>query len=419
MPAREPSQTHDLRLQNRHTVFAALRRLGHAARIEIGAETGLSPATVTSITADLIAEDLIEEIEEQVLVRSKADRGRPRILLRIRPDRFLVAGANIGATRIIVTLVDFEGQEIVHHVVPRPPRPGSAEEIADQLRRALDAAFDLARRPVAALDALGVGIAGFIDPRAGLVHWSPCLTESGVTFGTHLTAAFKCPVFLDNDANLAALAEQRFGYGQGIPDFLVVTIEEGIGLGIVINGAVHHGAGGMGGEFGHMTMVPDGAPCRCGGRGCLEAHVADYALLREAEDVLGPDWAGGAPRMEALLAAAEAGVAGAVDILDRAGRMFAVALSSLAKILDPSLIIFAGDNLQHDYLYGARSLDRMQCHTLIRDRAPPMVRVHQWGDRFWALGAATVAVEGLSARILADPDDPDLKRRRVPDAGGA
>lgn len=407
MPDDLPAQPQGLRLRNRRAILASIRRLRHAARVDVARDTGISAATVTSITAELAAEGLIAEAldaapeaEEAAGERASA-RGRPRVLLRIRPEAYLVGGAKVSEDRITVTLMDFEGGELAHHAAPMPRRGETAAGVVGRLRAAVVEALALLGRDLGALDALGVGLPGFLDASRGLAYWSPCFRERDVGFGALLDAAFACPVFLDNDANLAALAEQRFGYGKGVPEFLVVTIEHGVGMGVVMDHRIYRGARGTGTEFGHTKVQLDGALCRCGQRGCLEAYVADYALLREAETAF---YLGAGPPerqagLDALFAAAKAGDATALSIFRRAGRMFSLALANLVNLFDPALIIFSGEQMRYDFLYGPQVLDQMRENALRLDRPPPEVRVHKWGDRLWAMGAGALAIDGLTERI--------------------
>ncbi|WP_233713136.1 ROK family transcriptional regulator [Amaricoccus solimangrovi] len=400
-----PGQVQGLRSQNRRAILAAIRRLGRTARVDIARETGMSAATVTSITADLVARGLVEEVVDEEARTAGVTRGRPRVLLRIRPDAYLVGGAKISEDHITVTLMDFEGNESHHHVVELRLLDKSPEEVAAHLRRATEAALKLTGRALGDLACLGVGLPGFVEAARGRVWWSPCFRMRDVPFGALLAAAFPFPVFIDNDANLAALAEQWFGYGQGVADFLVVTIEQGVGMGIVLDHRLFRGTRGIGAEFGHVKVERDGALCRCGQRGCLEAYVADYALLREAPMALDPGGPPLAPRaaLDALFAAAKAGDPTALSIFDRAGRMFSLGLANLVNIFDPALVIFSGEQMRFDFLYGARVLEQMRGNTLATGRPGPRVRVHKWGDRLWAMGAAALAIDGLTERVLREP----------------
>lgn len=399
-----PGQVQGLRSQNRRAILAAIRRSGRTARVEIARETGISAATVTSITADLVARGLVEEVMDEEARLPGITRGRPRVLLRIRPDAFLVGGAKISEDHITVTLMDFEGTESQHHVIEARLIEKTPLEVVAHLRRATEEALAQTGRGLRDLSCLGVGLPGFVEAARGRVYWSPCFRARDVPFGDLLEAAFPFPVFLDNDANLAALAEQWFGYGRGVADFLVVTIEQGVGMGIVLDHRLFRGTRGIGAEFGHVKVERDGALCRCGQRGCLEAYVADYALLREASMALDPGGPALEPRaaLDALFAAAKAGDATALSVFNRAGRMFSVGLANLLNIFDPELIIFSGEQMRYDFLYGAHVLEQMRDNAIAVERPAPRVRVHKWGDRLWAMGAAALAIDGLTERVLRD-----------------
>lgn len=399
-----PARVQGLRTQNRRAILTAIRNQGATARVDIARATGISAATVTSITADLVAEGLVEETLDTAQARG-GGRGRPRELLRIRPGAALVAGAKVSTDHVIVSLTDYAGRELSRgsEAMPAGCMPEAAT-VAALVHRAALAQLAQLGRGLGDLAAIGVGLPGFVHAGTGVVHWSACFHDRDVNFLAMLKARFACPVFLDNDANLVALAEKWFGYGRGRADFAVVTIEHGVGLGVVLGGEIFRGARGIGAELGHVKVQNNGALCRCGQRGCLEAYVADYALAREAAVVLRRDPA--LPLtlqsdLDALFAAAEAGDPAARSILRRAGSMFAMGLASLVNLFDPSLIIFSGEQMRYDFLYGAEVLEQMQALTAGPGRAPPEVRIHKWGEGIWARGAAAAAMEGITDGIGA------------------
>ena len=202
------------------------------------------------------------------------------------------------------------------------------------------------------------------------------------------------------------MAELYFGHGREVSDFLVVTIESGVGLGIVLGNEIYRGARGCGAEFGHTKIQLDGALCRCGQRGCLEAYVADYALLREAghEDAFAT-WGAQDHRMKTLIDAALSGNARAADIVDRAGRIFALGLANLVNIFDPQLIILSGERMQFDYLYAEQVMEAMRDSIIQVDMPPPEVVIHRWGNHMWAKGAAAYAIDRVAEIALRDMSD--------------
>ncbi len=387
---------------SRRLLLTEIRRTGPVARIDLASRTGISRASVTTITADLLHEGLIEEVARKDPTPEQT-RGRPRVDLKLRGAAHLVAGLKIANRAVSVALVDFEGALLGQREAPLPRPVNDARNLAEQLGQILDQALDGIGRTRGDLSAIGIGISGIVDAHRGFVYWSPSLVSRNLPFGQILTETLGKPVYLDNDTNLVALAEQSFGLGRGIDDFIVVTIESGVGMGIVLNGHLYRGTRGCGAEFGHTKVHLDGALCRCGQRGCLEAYVADYALLREAA-ISEPDQhpRPDEQRIEALLRAARNGQPTASSIVARAGRMFSMGLANLVNIFDPQLIILSGERMQLDHLYASEVIAAMRSSIVQIDKPPPEVMIHKWGDLMWAKGAAAFALGGVIETAIAN-----------------
>ncbi len=383
-----------------------IRQAGPVPRIELADRTGISRATVTTITAELLSHGLIEEVAR---ADSSGDsrRGRPRVDLRINGKAHLLAGMKLTDRKLSLVLMDFEGAELAELETQMPASMQSPGQLATEIGAALNVLTARAGRSLADLSGVGVGIAGVVEAARGFVYWSPSLSDRNIPLGAVLSDHLGIPVFVDNDANLVAVAEQGFGLGRGHDDFIVVTIESGVGLGLVIGGKVYRGTRGCGAEFGHTKIHFEGALCRCGQRGCLEAYVADYALLREALTVPGAadPTEGTEARMQALLAAARAGDASARSILDRSGRVFAMGLANLVNIFDPELIILAGEQMQFDHLYADAVIEAMRRSIVQVDKPPPEVVIHKWGNLMWARGAAAYALDQVTDLALAGMAD--------------
>lgn len=394
----------DPRDRIRQQVVSLIRSAGQIARIDIASATGVSPATVTAITQAMIQAGLIEEVAPEP-GRPASGRGRPRVSLKLRGDAHLVAGVIVSFRMLRAVMIDFEGTTVGEHEHALSEPMVSPDALAREIRALLIGATAKLGRRIEDISGLGVGLAGTIDAIEGFVHWSPSLTTRNVQLRDILENALPMPVFVDNDANLVAKAEQLFGDAQGVADFIVVTIEQGVGMGIVIDGEVFRGARGCGAEFGHTKVHLDGALCRCGQRGCLEAYVADYALLREA-DVSLPRAVGktSRDRLDMLFDAAAAGDPTARSIVRRAARMFAMGLANLINIFDPKLLILSGERMSHDFLYSDDVMTEIRDSVVQVDAPPPEVKIHKWGDQMWARGAAAFAMEGvtdLAVRSLA------------------
>lgn len=382
------------REQGRHILLREIERRGPIPRIDLSHNTGISRATVTTVTAELLRDGLIEEIPRDSENAPDTKRGRPRVDLKIASAAHLIAGIKVSDRSISLMLVDFEGTQLAELEVPFTKSPASSKELTDLVADALAQLTALYEKSIHDLSGIGVGLAGVVDAKNGTVYWSPSLSERNINLRDILTQRLGVPTFLDNDANLVAMAEKTFGLGRDHSDFIVVTIESGVGMGIVLNEQIYRGTRGCGAEFGHTKVQLEGALCRCGQRGCLEAYVADYALVREAASVgfLDPDL----PienRVERLLEAAKNGDPTAKTIVDRAGRMFAIGLANLVNVFDPQLIILAGEQMQFDHLYAQEVIEEMRKSIVQIDKPPPDVVIHKWDNLMWARGAAAYALD--------------------------
>lgn len=386
------SNATDQRNVTRLRVLDHIRRTGTISRIDIASALQTSPATVTTATADLLSAGLIKEIEGEVRSKS-ARRGRPRVLLKLHGGSFLVAGLKVARHIISVILVDFEGTEIQSFKFPLEEACMSPAALARTIRNSLEQACASIDRGIDDLSGVSVGIAGLVDAEKNFVHWSPSITDRNVDLSLVLSKELPCPAFIENDANLVAKAEQLFGLGKGLKNFLVVTIEHGIGLGIVLDGKLYRGERGCGAEFGHLKVQLDGALCQCGQRGCLEAYVGEYALIREAT-IAGPSM----DRMSVseIHSNARSGDARAVSVLARAGQMFGMGVSNLINLFDPECIILSGTQICFEHLHSDEVMTRIRNGVVNVDAPLPEIKVNHWGDSMWAKGAAAYGIEQVS-----------------------
>lgn len=386
----------------RQQVFDRVRAAGLIPRVALAKELSVSPASVTTITQELIEAGLIEEVAAPR--DGEAGRGRPAVALGVRAQAHFVAGMKLSDREHTCVIVDFAGHLLADGVIPRQPGPMALEELLDAVERLLDQVCAKAGMARGDLAAIGIGVPGFVDVAEGMALWSSVLTARQVPLAAAAAARLGLPVIIDNDANLVALAELWFGAGRGLADFAVVTIEHGVGMGFVMNHRIYRGAQRVGMELGHTKVQLDGALCRCGQRGCLEAYVADYALAREAVTALNWGHRDGAPitvLLESLYDHAKAGNATARSIFRRAGRYLAVGLANVVNLFDPALIILSGERMRYDYLYAAETLDEMDALAIETGRPRAPIEIHAWGDLLWAHGAAALALSEVTERLLS------------------
>jgi glucokinase len=258
----------------------------------------------------------------------------------------LAIGIDIGGTKVAGGVVDEAGTVIDRE---RRDTPGAdAGATADVI---LDVVHALAARHAVA--AVGIGAAGWIGSDRATVLFAPHLAWRGEPLRDSLAGRIDLPLFVENDANAAAWAEYRFGVATEQSVTVCVTLGTGIGGGLVIDGSVYRGAFGVACEYGHMTVVPDGLPCACGNRGCLEMYASGRALARQAREVASASPMAAA-RMLALAgsadglsgpvvtAAAAEGDPAALSICTDMGRWLGRGLANLAAVLDPGMFVIGG-----------------------------------------------------------------------------
>lgn len=319
----------------------------------------------------------------------------------------LAIGLDIGGTKVAGGLVDAEGRVVTRARRDTPDRSHSPRIVEDTL---VDVVEELLARAAEPVVAAGIGAAGFVDVDRAVVAFSPHLSWRGEPLREALEARVTVPVVVDNDANVAALAENRFGSARGESHVVLVNLGTGIGGGIVIDGQVYRGRYGMAGEFGHMMLVPGGHRCECGNRGCWEQYASGNALVREAETLLrahsplASDLAARfGDRGEELTGpgitdAAREGDPTAVELLAEVGLHLGVGLANLAAALDPGIFVIGGGvSLAGELLLGpARDAFRRQ---LTGRGYRPEARIVQaeLGNEAGLIGAATLARTEVAA----------------------
>lgn len=389
----------------RQQVFEKIRAEGQTSRADITRALSVSPGSVTALTSDLITLGLIEEIEASTreATTREASRGRPRVGLGVVADAHRVIGIKIGDQDHTAVLADFSGTVLAE--ASRPARTGI--QTPDAQMAELDALLaELTTNSgtrLADVSAIGVGVAGMVDHGSGVIAWSPRISGRDYPLKAAMQQRFGCPVHVDNDTNMLTLAELWFGAGRAMQDFVVVTIEHGVGMGMVLDNRLFRGTRGMGLELGHTKVQFDGALCRCGQRGCLEAYVADYALVREAATVLNrTDTADPRALLAQLYDEATRGNAAARAIFDRASRYLAMGLANVMQLLDPELVIISGERMRYDYLYSAEMQASVAALVLDSGRPAARIETHAWGDMIWARGAAALALTAITNQLLGE-----------------
>jgi predicted NBD/HSP70 family sugar kinase len=378
-----------IRAINRSIILNTVKVMGPVARAEVARQTGLSPATVTAITSDLIDEELI--FEKQT---GDSSGGRRPILLAINPGGRYVAGIKLMEDRAVGALTDLEATIISRQVVALPAAGAHGHEpeaVLAALAGMVDDLLGQASVGRARLLGVGLGLAGIVDSERGILRQSPFMGWYDLPVRDLLQAKVNVPVYIDNDVNTLTLAEKWFGAGQDVDDFLTITVGRGIGMGIVVNRQFYRGGHGGAGEFGHTVVDPDGPQCACGKRGCLETFVGDPGLVRMATIALGRPVAS----VDELLALAEAGDEPARAVFASAGAILGRAVANLVNIFDPQRIIISGEGARVGKWLFDPMCAAVDLHVMPALLSDVRISIEPWGDDAWARGAASLVLREL------------------------
>jgi predicted NBD/HSP70 family sugar kinase len=338
-----------MRRMNRAMVIKALRLRGPMARIDIGQLTGLSPATITTISADLILEKAILELDDTPTLVYPLPRGRPMVRINLNPNAAMIIAAKISIDCIELVLANFAGMIIARKTTNRATNGMSSEVFGRALASTVSLFLKENNLEPHEIARIGVAAQGLVDARSGIILWSPAFRNHNIHVTAPIQEKLGIPCSLANDANMIAeglMAKERFGF---TGNAVIVFMGYGVGMGLVIDGAVYHGNSGAAAEFGHMNHLPGGALCRCGRYGCIEAYVSDYGILRSAEKPLDknqPSTIAVDPAlMRRLENAARCGDLDAVAAYQKAGRAMGFGLARVIALFNPDRIILAGPGI--------------------------------------------------------------------------
>lgn len=390
-----------VRRQNRGLVLAALRRHGPLSRTALAADTGLSPASITAITRDLMAQDVIQDV-----VVEKPDekvRGRPAVLVEFRRTVGYAALFEIDVNGMRLSLVDYCGILIDRLDVPLTPTTFQASSPAlflgqhmETLRRRNPTEAPLLRRAV-------ISVQGILNREGTGLKWSPIQNIAGSPFAAQMAERFVLPVSLYKRGRL--LAEGVRWLDPSLHQSSVATVFVGptVAMGMTFRGQIL-GRGDEGAtEFGHMNHIPNGALCRCGMRGCVEAYASDYGVLRTAYSV--PETTAPAPAVppeqyDRLIQRALGGDRSARHAFNIAGRAIGFGLSRIMAVFDPSHILIVGP--------GAQALPLMQAEIEMALAGTLVCRVNGQPDIIAHRDEREPIFQGLLMKALNDIDQIDI-----------
>jgi predicted NBD/HSP70 family sugar kinase len=378
-----------IRAINQFNILNTIRKAGAISRVEIAQITGQSRALVTNITADLIGQGLIYE----KAIKDSLQRGRRRVMLALNPEAAYVAGVKLSELRISCAVTDMQADVKSSIILPVRTGKRPVEFLADLIEEGIRHCVSDARLRLSKIAGIGLGLPGFIDSQKRICHWTPLYQNVDAHLHDMIQQRLNIPTYIENDANTVTMAHQWFGEGRNIENFIVITLEDGVGMGIVVNGQIYRGAGG------HSVVVPGGVPCRCGKSGCVEAYASDFSILAAARRAcVEGEWGCGDAAdlsFEDVLAAAKGGESVPADIFRLAGSVLGLGMSGLVQVFNPARIILSGEGVRAGDLMFGPMHEALQKHTNRQLLDMTEIVIHKWQDTDWARGAASLVLQEL------------------------
>lgn len=335
-----------VRKMNRAIVLGIFRTHKTLSRARLANETGLNPSTVSNIISELIAENFIRETD---LIQSST--GRPGRLLEINPEGGCALGIEINVDYIELMISDFAANVLWRKRQPSTPEIGQ-DAIMQQVMLLSKEASDFIQSRKSLLLGVGVGVPGLVDVASGLLRLAPNLDWVNVPVKEMLARQFDCPIYVENEANAAALGEYYFGAVQNVKDFIYLSSGVGLGSGIIMDGKLFRGMFGFAGEAGHMTIDINGELCGCGKRGCWETFVGPRAVLQRvrrslalgAKSILHEMVDGDLQKIgvDEVVKAAQLGDQTAKYALDEVAFYLGIGIANLVNLFNVEVIVLGG-----------------------------------------------------------------------------
>jgi glucokinase len=323
-----------MRLLNRSAALDYIRERQSVTRTAIADNLGLSMATAMRIVDDLVEENLVVWSGD-----TQASGGRPRLLLEFNAKAFAVIGLDLGGTKLYGTVADLAGN-IQHEIYTHWQTDDSLEQVILLIEQLLAAP----RPPDQIIRGIGIGAPGVTEPEAGIVRWAPSLGWRDLPLRDRLQERFNLPVSVENDVNLAALGEYGFGVAKGANSLVCLAIGTGIGSGIVIDRKIYKGHNYSAGEVGYLPPDLSYLGGQFPGFGALESIASGTGIAKRAREYLLqrnvpiPDNLS----TELVFDASRAGEAWAQHIITETVDYLGFAVSVIAAILDPEVIVLGG-----------------------------------------------------------------------------
>ena len=391
---RQKQSVRDIRRTNRKTIVTKLYFEGPLSRADLGEQTDLSPATVTSVMAELLDEGIVQETGQI----EASEGGRPRTLLEINSSYGYFAGVDLGETHVQIELFDltFDNLGTMKRTISQGEnRP---EDYASWIVSGINDLLHQANIQSNQMVGVGVGVPGIVEQNGGVSIFSPNWAWENVHFKELLTRDLPFMICLDNGAKAMALAESRFGDGRGVKDLVVLLIGTGVGAGIITEGSLYRGVTNSAGEWGHTKIVLNGRSCRCGNNGCLEAYVGAPGIIESLKEIT-PDNSiivqeDQMASISNLVSAARAGDKVSQEVLQNTANYLGGGIANLVNLLNPEKVLLGGwAGLQIGEYLLPEIIACVKQNSLPQPISATEINLCQLGQDAICMGAASLALE--------------------------
>ncbi len=385
------------------------------ARIDLGQITRLSPATVTAITSDLLDQGLILSLESEEPKTHQA-RGRPRTLLKLNPDAVFTIGVRLSVNNIDLALVNFAGEVTREKRTHFDSATADADSFPGTLVEAISQFLKEADVKPARVREIGVAAQGVVETETGLVAWSPAFAGRKIPIVNPLQSAFGAECYISNDTNMITEALHWSDPNRYSGTFAVIMLDYGVGMGLYLDNHLFSGASGTAAEFGHANHIPGGALCRCGKKGCLEAYLSDYALVRAAthqpEDTDPITIKAGVGGLARLIELAGSGDENAQKAFHEAGRVLGYGIARVIAMIDPKRVVLTGAAMRA-FSFMEKGMWEGLEEALVADlRNNFSLDVMPWNEDFIRSGLIAQSMERLDKDFLGTASLPEGRSAR-------
>lgn len=371
-----------MRHNNKAQLLRCLKAKQVASKRELTEELGLSTTSVSTFIRELEQENLIQN---SGIARSTG--GRRSLLYQLNPDYCYTLGLDLKVDRIVGILLDFKGDIKGEKQITYSDR--DEWKVVPLLKTFIEEFLAEHQIPWPKLGGIGIGIPGVLNNEAEVIDFAPNLGWKNVDLPAML--ALDKPIYLENEANAGALGEVVFGLGQNVNHLAYISVGMGIGCGLIIDRKLFSGHMRNAGEFGHMTVEPEGLPCRCGNKGCWEAYASNSAALRmyaakaNDEQITFPEF----------LQRCAANHPPATAVLQTVTRYLGLGIASVINGLNPEMVIIGGEIANDKTLIYNSLLKEIKERTLEKSFAGVRVEFSELGNKATALGMGTIVLEQI------------------------